>query len=112
MQISTMTELRQEVLQEGIADNTLRFLPGKCINCGMCLVVCPHAVFTAGKRTVSLAQPQRCIECGACQLNCPVGAIRVDAGVGCAAAMINAALKGSSEPCCGPQDGGNSSCCC
>jgi NAD-dependent dihydropyrimidine dehydrogenase PreA subunit len=28
------------------------------------------------------------IECGACMKNCPFGAIRVEAGVGCAAAVL------------------------
>jgi hypothetical protein len=37
------------------------------------------------------------MECGACQLNCPTSAIAVDSGVGCAAAMIVAALTGKKE---------------
>jgi ferredoxin len=37
------------------------------------------------------------MECGACQLNCPTGAIAVDSGVGCAAAMIASALRGRRE---------------
>jgi len=49
------------------------------------------------------------MECGACQLNCPTGAIMVDSGVGCAAAMMMAALRGkkdvncsvgNDQPCC------------
>lgn len=43
-----------------------------------------------------------CIECGACMLNCEPGAIQVQAGVGCAATMIQAALTGQKEPICGP----------
>jgi NAD-dependent dihydropyrimidine dehydrogenase PreA subunit len=81
--------------------NTLRFRPGKCVNCGRCLEVCPHAVFQPGNGKVRMAAPDRCMECGACQLNCPSGAITVDAGVGCAAAMIKGALTGK-EPTCGP----------
>jgi len=111
MKVGLAKSLRNEVLEEGIESNTLRYIPGRCINCGMCLVVCPHAVFVPGTRIVSLAQPERCIECGACMLNCPAGAIRVDAGVGCASAMINAALKGKSEPCCGADEDGGSACC-
>ncbi|MFH1368966.1 MAG: 4Fe-4S binding protein [Elusimicrobiota bacterium] len=46
-----------------------------------------------------------CMECGACKRNCPSGAIKVQAGVGCAAAVINAYTskkgKGSAAPCCG-----------
>jgi hypothetical protein len=48
------------------------------------------------------------MECGACQLNCPVEAIKVESGVGCAAAMIKAALTGSKEATCGCAE---SSCC-
>jgi ferredoxin len=50
-----------------------------------------------------MVAPQRCMECGACQRNCPAGAISVDAGVGCASAMIKAALTGSKETSCGPE---------
>ena len=88
-------------LSYGIDDNTLRFTPSRCINCGMCMIVCPHAVFGEGERAVSLLNPLACIECGACQKNCPAGAISVNSGVGCAAAMISAALRGSSEVTCG-----------
>jgi NAD-dependent dihydropyrimidine dehydrogenase PreA subunit len=111
MKTGIARSLRSEVLEEGIESNTLRYIPGKCINCGMCLIVCPHAVFAPGARIVSLVRPERCIECGACMLNCPVGAIHVNAGVGCAAAMIDAALKGKSEPCCGPDGDEGPGCC-
>lgn len=82
--------------------NTLRYLPGRCTNCGSCSKVCPHGVFEAGENRAKLAAPERCMECGACQLNCPTQAIMVDSGVGCAAAMIKAALTGSKEVTCGP----------
>ncbi len=85
------------------AINTLRFLPGKCIRCGMCWSVCPHGVFVPGERKARMVAPERCMECGACQRNCPAGAISVDAGVGCASAMIKAALTGSKEVTCGPE---------
>ena len=87
------------------ARNTLAFSPGLCIGCGMCVAVCPHAVFSLGtgngSRVVSVVRPDACMECGACQLNCPTAALRVDTGVGCAAAMIHAALTGQEEPSCG-----------
>jgi hypothetical protein len=41
------------------------------------------------------------MECGACQVNCPTHAIAVESGVGCAAAMICAALTGQKEATCG-----------
>ena len=44
-------------------------------------------------------------ECGACMVNCPTGAIEVESGVGCASAMMLAALKGKKEASCGCDDG-------
>jgi len=74
--------------------------------------VCPHGVFSAGKDTVSIASPSACMECGACAKNCPVQAIEVQSGVGCAWAMIGAALRGkdldSGECSCGGEE---STCC-
>jgi NAD-dependent dihydropyrimidine dehydrogenase PreA subunit len=89
--------------------NTLEYNPALCINCGMCSAVCPHGVFAPNGRVVQLARPEACMECGACQLNCPAGAIIVDSGVGCAAAMIYAALTGKKEATCGADTA--SSCC-
>jgi ferredoxin len=72
---------------------TLEFDQGHCIGCGRCLDVCPHQVFTPAGKKVLLADRDACMECGACALNCPVGAISVDAGVGCASGMINEWLQ-------------------
>jgi NAD-dependent dihydropyrimidine dehydrogenase PreA subunit len=80
---------------------TLRFNSELCNNCIMCTSVCPHAVFERNNSVVHLISPQNCMECGACQLNCPTGAISVESGVGCAAAMIYAALTGKKEATCG-----------
>jgi ferredoxin len=87
-------------------ETTLRYDAELCINCDMCNIVCPHAVFTRGEKVAVLANPLACMECGACMVNCPVMAIYVDAGVGCASAMINAALRGKKmEECsCGGDD--------
>ncbi len=90
--------------------NTLEFNAGLCINCGICITVCPQAVFTYGKPVIQIVEPDACMECGACQINCPVGALVVDSGVGCAAAMISAALTGKSEASCGGPE--PDSCCC
>ena len=81
--------------------NTLRYDAGLCANCGMCMAVCPHGVFAPDGNAVRLVRPMACMECGACQLNCPTGAIAVDSGVGCATAMIFAALRGQKEATCG-----------
>jgi ferredoxin len=79
--------------------NTLQYAPELCITCSMCWTVCPHGVFKEGK-VAELVKPEACMECGACALNCPVYAIAVRSGVGCAAAMIRAALTGSKEVSC------------
>jgi NAD-dependent dihydropyrimidine dehydrogenase PreA subunit len=93
-------------------ETSLKYYPERCINCKRCTQVCPHAVFAEGKDHVELAQPASCMECGACALNCPVQAIEVQSGVGCAWAMISAALRGkdmdNGECSCG---GSESSCC-
>ena len=81
-------------------ENTLVFTPEACTGCARCVEVCPHAVFEMNGRKALLAHPQRCMECGACQLNCVSGAIHVESGVGCANAMIRAALLGLDEPTC------------
>lgn len=78
--------------------NTLRYDDSRCINCGMCSVVCPHGVFVAGSEVAVLVRPEACMECGACRRNCLTGAIQVSSGTGCASAMILAALKGQKEP--------------
>ena len=81
-------------------ENTLVYDAAKCIGCEMCWQVCPHGVFASEGRKAKLAGRADCMECGACALNCPSGAISVESGVGCAAAMLKAALTGSKEVCC------------
>ena len=87
------------MIAASVAD-TLQYDPELCIGCEMCVIVCPHAVFAMNDRVAQFLHPDACMECGACQLNCPTGAITVDSGVGCAAAMITAALTRKSEPTC------------
>ena len=92
--------------------NTLQYHKDRCINCKRCTQVCPHGVFTEGPEHAELAHPAACMECGACAMNCPVQAIEVQSGVGCAWAMISAAIRGkdmdSGECSCGGDAG---SCC-
>ena len=87
-----------------LALNTLEYQADLCIGCGMCSAVCPHGVFVQEDHVAVLARADACMECGACQLNCPTGAIKVDSGVGCAAAMIWAAVTGKKEATCGPDE--------
>ena len=80
--------------------NTLIFKQELCNGCRMCSIVCPHGVFAPNGKVNELVNKKDCMECGACQLNCPTGAITVESGVGCAAAMFKAALKGKKEVTC------------
>jgi NAD-dependent dihydropyrimidine dehydrogenase PreA subunit len=82
-------------------ENTLVYDSALCNGCGFCVSVCPHNVFEMDGRVAKLANPHACMECGACQINCVTQAITVESGVGCAAAMIQSALKGQKEPGCG-----------
>ena len=79
---------------------TLGLTVEKCTGCGMCLLVCPHAVLATAKGRVRINHRDACMECGACAKNCPTGAITVRSGVGCATAAINAALGRDKSSCC------------
>jgi len=79
---------------------TLELDEGKCVGCGMCLVVCPHAVMGMNDGHAQIEKRDACMECGACAQNCPTEAITVQAGVGCAAAVINSALGRQGDCCC------------
>lgn len=86
----------------------LRYLPNvvtltldreKCAGCGICAQVCPHGVFMIQDRKATITDRDACMECGACAQNCSEEAISVDAGVGCAAAVISGALRGTDPEC-------------
>jgi ferredoxin len=79
---------------------TLELDQEKCVGCGMCLQVCPHAVFRSRNGTVEIGHRDACMECGACARNCLTEAISVKAGVGCATAVINSALGRRGGACC------------
>jgi NAD-dependent dihydropyrimidine dehydrogenase PreA subunit len=93
--------------------NTLVYDVDLCVGCNMCSIVCPHGVFSPaepihpGSKQLAarLLHPEECMECGACALNCLTRAITVESGVGCASAMIVAALTGKEVSC------GGSGCC-
>ncbi len=80
----------------------------KCGGCEMCATVCPHRVFAMADHRAQIVDLDGCMECGACATNCPDKAITVDVGVGCAAAIILGALRGT-EPNCDCQE--EKSCC-
>jgi len=79
---------------------TLKLDEEKCIGCGMCLLVCPHAVLKPDNGRVAIRDRDACMECGACSQNCPVKAVNVRSGVGCASAVINSALGRKNASCC------------
>ena len=81
----------------------------KCNGCRMCVIVCPQAVFTVENRKAVIIDKDSCMECGACALNCAEDALTVDAGVGCAAGIIQGAIR-STEPTC--DCGTDTSSCC
>ena len=89
---------------------TLQLDVEKCVGCGLCVLVCPRAVLKMDSKKVQIDERDACMECGACAKNCPVEAITVQAGVGCAAAVINAALGRTQGVCCDISDGKGSCC--
>lgn len=80
---------------------TLELDQAKCNACGMCVKVCPHAVFTILGGKASIANRDYCMECGACALNCEKGAITVLSGLGCGCAtgIIEGYFKGDGSNC-------------
>lgn len=93
---------------------TLQVDREKCVGCGMCLEVCPHSVLELADKKIFIADRDACMECGACAMNCPVLAISVQAGVGCAQAIISS-LFGRKNSCNiddeSSQQTGSGSCC-
>ena len=87
---------------------TLKLDESRCTGCGTCEEVCPHSVLFVKNGKTLIADRDACMECGACSRNCPFEAITVSVGVGCAAAVIQGALKGTAPSC---SCSGKSDCC-
>lgn len=87
---------------------TLEYNADKCDGCRMCVMVCPHAVYTMENKRAKIVDRDACMECGACAKNCSEEIISVRAGVGCAWAIIVGAIR-KTEPICGCEE--DSSCC-
>jgi NAD-dependent dihydropyrimidine dehydrogenase PreA subunit len=91
---------------------SLAYDPAKCNGCGRCTEVCPHGVFMMREKKAAVTDRDLCMECGACARNCRSGAIGVNAGVGCAAALIGSMITGGEPVCgCGGTEGASPSCC-
>lgn len=93
--------MKQRYLRDVVS---LALAPGRCVGCGRCVEVCPRAVLALADRRAAIIDRDACIECGACARNCAVKAVTVKAGVGCAAAYIKGAWRGT-PPDCGCGDG-------
>ncbi len=87
---------------------TLELDSDKCNGCGMCLQVCPHAVFVLESKKAKIVAKDLCMECGACALNCPEAALLVQSGVGCAQGILNAMVRTGESSC---DCSGDSVCC-
>ncbi len=86
---------------------TLEYSAEKCAGCGRCVEVCPQGVFEMRDKRAAITDRDLCMECGACARNCEFGALSVNAGVGCASAIITGLLTGSEPACgCGDNTGG------
>ena len=88
---------------------TLKLNTEYCTGCGLCVIVCPHAVFEIKEKKARIVDVNDCMECGACAMNCQFGAITVKSGVGCASGILRGILT-NSEPSCGCSDD-SSNCC-
>lgn len=89
---------------------TLVYDAEKCVGCKKCTEVCPHGVFDIYNKKARIVEKDLCMECGACALNCPMKALKVNAGVGCASAIIKSWFTGK-EPTCGCSKDDESNCC-
>lgn len=80
--------------------NTLEYDIKKCTGCRMCTIVCPHRIFQMKGKKAEVTAKDKCIECGACMRNCAFDAIHVDAGPGCAGAVLASKFNKKKEVCC------------
>jgi NAD-dependent dihydropyrimidine dehydrogenase PreA subunit len=80
---------------------TLKLDQALCNACGMCVKVCPHAVFRITYKKAYIVNRDHCMECGACALNCDQNAISVKSGLGCGCAtgVIEGYFNGSQSGC-------------
>ena len=51
--------------------------PKLCINCNICVDLCPMDVLMENETVPVVAYPDECWHCGACMMDCPETAIRL-----------------------------------
>jgi NAD-dependent dihydropyrimidine dehydrogenase PreA subunit len=85
--------MRMRYIRNG---ETLALDRDACKGCGRCIEVCPHEVLAMAGKRAQIIDREACMECGACSNNCETGAIKVRAGVGCASAVIQGMIQGTS----------------
>ena len=90
--------MNRMVYLEGVS--TLAVDRELCTGCGVCVTVCPQEVLEIEDGSAEILHLDACMECHACATNCEPEAITVQYGVGCAAAVINAALGRQGDCCC------------
>lgn len=78
---------------------TLEIDAAKCNGCATCIHVCPHNVIEMRAKKAVVRDLDGCMECGACRMNCPEAAIEVQAGVGCAYAILRGMIYGTPAQC-------------
>lgn len=67
--------------------------------CGNKQLLRTDDVFVANGKETAIDDRDMCMVCGACMTNCAFGAISVNAGVGCATALINGIIAGGVPLC-------------
>lgn len=83
----------------------------KCVQCGMCLEVCPFGLPVRQNESYVISKIEMCTECSACKKNCPVGAIIMNEQKGCGCLWDVKSRKKTQSSCCSSIND-NDSCCC
>lgn len=74
------------------AEAEVIYLPGRCVLCGRCVAVCPHAVHAVHDARHTLDR-EHCAICGACVENCPSGAVEIKGYSASASEIVEKAVR-------------------
>ena len=83
----------------------------KCVQCGICLEVCPFGLPTKIANHYYIKNINECTECSACKKNCPMDAIIMNEMKGCGCLWDVKSRKKAKTNCCANNQKNNSSCC-